>query len=90
MTAFLLIFVVFGIFAGYASTRLHTFFQIEKPSWRANALYTSMFFPTVMFSIFFVLNVLIWGEKSSGAVSFSTLVAILVMWFGISVCKIQP
>merc|ERR1719222_1617066 len=35
--------------------------------------------------IFFVLNLLIWGQKSSGAVPFTTMFAILCLWFGISV-----
>lgn len=35
--------------------------------------------------IFFVLNLFIWGQKSSGAVPFTTMFAVLVLWFGISV-----
>ena len=42
-------------------------------------------FPGAIFAIFFVLNLIIWGEKSSGAVPFGTLFALLCMWFGISV-----
>ena len=38
-----------------------------------------------VFSIFFALNLLIWGEKSSGAVPFGTLFALCFLWFGISV-----
>lgn len=37
------------------------------------------------FSIFFMLNLLIWNEKSSGAVPFGTLFALCFLWFGISV-----
>jgi len=36
-------------------------------------------------SFFFVLNLFIWGQRSSGAVPFSTMFAVLVLWFGISV-----
>jgi len=43
------------------------------------------FYPGIMFGIFFFLNLLIWGQHSSGAVPFTTLFAILVLWFGISV-----
>ncbi|KAL5981243.1 hypothetical protein ACLOJK_029164 [Asimina triloba] len=35
--------------------------------------------------VFFVLNALIWGEKSSGAVPFGTMFALVFLWFGISV-----
>merc|ERR1740136_429148 len=42
------------------------------------------------FTIFIVIvsvhgNLFIWGEKSSGAVPFGTMFALLVLWFGISV-----
>jgi transmembrane 9 superfamily protein 2/4 len=35
--------------------------------------------------IFFSLNLLIWNQKSSGAVPFGTLFALCFLWFGISV-----
>ena len=34
---------------------------------------------------FFILNFFIWGQASSGAIPFGTMVALLLMWFGISV-----
>merc|ERR1712036_116026 len=46
---------------------------------------TAFTFPGVVFVIFFVLNLFIWGQKSSGAVPFTTMFAVLVLWFGISV-----
>ncbi|CAJ1335546.1 unnamed protein product [Effrenium voratum] len=46
---------------------------------------TATLYPGVIFSVFFVLNLFIWGQKSSGAVPFSYMFAILVLWFGISV-----
>merc|ERR1712061_333799 len=39
----------------------------------------------LIFGIFFVLNLFIWGQKSSGAVPFPTMFALLLLWFGISV-----
>merc|ERR1711990_432280 len=46
---------------------------------------TALTFPGVIFGVFFILNLCIWEEKSAGAVPFSTLLALLVLWFGISV-----
>lgn len=40
---------------------------------------------SVVFSLFFVMNLVLWGESSSGAVPFSTLIALLALWFGVSV-----
>lgn len=39
----------------------------------------------VVFSLFFVMNLVLWAESSSGAVPFSTLIALLALWFGVSV-----
>ena len=36
------------------------------------------------FSTFFILNLFVWGQKSSGAVPFTTLLALLTLWLGIS------
>lgn len=83
MTALLLLFVMMGSTAGYASTRMFKFFKLTE--WKRNTFVTAVFFPGVCFSLFFVLNLLVWGEKSTGAVPFGTLVALLVLWFGISV-----
>merc|ERR1719401_2490002 len=46
---------------------------------------TACLYPGLVFTIFFVLNLFIWGQKSSGAVPFTTMFALLVLWFGISV-----
>jgi len=37
----------------------------------------------IVFGVFFVLNLILWINGSSAAVPFSTLVALLALWFGI-------
>jgi len=83
MTTLLLLFVFMGVFAGYYSARTYKMFG--EHDWKKNTLITSSLFPGTCFMIFFVLNCFIAGEKSSGAVPFGTMFAILVLWFGISV-----
>ncbi|ERN18708.1 hypothetical protein AMTRI_Chr12g273170 [Amborella trichopoda] len=83
MTAMLLLWVFMGLFAGYASARLYKMFKGTE--WRQITLKTAFTFPGIVFAIFFVLNALIWGEKSSGAVPFGTMFALVFLWFGISV-----
>ncbi|KAF9612663.1 hypothetical protein IFM89_003138 [Coptis chinensis] len=83
MTAMLLLWVFMGLFAGYASARLYKMFKGAE--WKKLTLRTAFMFPAVCFAIFFVLNALIWGEKSSGAVPFGTMFALVFLWFGISV-----
>ncbi|KAG1685800.1 Membrane-associated protein Hem [Nymphon striatum] len=38
----------------------------------------------VVFGLFFVMNIILWAKNSSGAVPFTTLLALLGLWFGIS------
>jgi len=83
MLALLLLFVFMGVFAGYGGTRLYMFFSLTN--WISFTFWTAVTFPGICFTIFFILNMLVWGEKSTGAVPFSTLVTLIVLWFGISV-----
>ncbi|CAL9071134.1 unnamed protein product [Musa textilis] len=83
MTAMLLLWVFMGLFAGYSSARLYKMFKGTE--WKKITLRTAFTFPGIVFAIFFVLNALIWGEKSSGAVPFTTMFALVLLWFGISV-----
>ncbi|XP_004501387.1 transmembrane 9 superfamily member 9 [Cicer arietinum] len=83
MTAMLLVWVFMGIFAGYSSTRLYKMFKGSE--WKKIALRTATLFPATVSVIFFILNALIWGQKSSGAVPFGTMFALIFLWFGISV-----
>jgi len=83
MTAMLLLWVFMGLFAGYSSARMYKMFK--GMDWKKNTLKTAFLFPGTIFVIFFILNALIWGEKSSGAIPFGTMFALVCLWFGISV-----
>ncbi|KAK9098210.1 hypothetical protein Syun_025255 [Stephania yunnanensis] len=83
MTAMLLLWVFMGLFAGYAAARLYKMFKGTE--WKKITIKTAFMFPGIVFVLFFVLNALIWGEKSSGAVPFGTMFALVLLWFGISV-----
>merc|ERR1711966_478482 len=79
----MLLFTFMGSLAGYTAARFCKLF--DGDDWKLTTLLTSCFYPGIFFSIFFVLDLLIWGQKSSGAVPFTTMFALLVLWFGISV-----
>ncbi|XP_073296609.1 transmembrane 9 superfamily member 9-like [Primulina huaijiensis] len=83
MTALLFLWVFMGLFAGYTSARLYKMFKGTE--WKKITLKTAFMFPGTVFSVFFVLNALIWGEESSGAVPFGTMFGLVLLWFGISV-----
>lgn len=59
--------------------------MFQGTDWKTNTLKTAFHYPGIVFVVFCILNTLIWGQKSSGAVPFGTFVALFLMWFGISV-----
>lgn len=83
ITAFILLFVFMGSFAGYYSSSIYKMFRgIE---WKQNTLLTAFLYPGVIFSILFVLNLMLWMQGSSGAIPFSALFTLLFLWFCVSV-----
>ncbi|KAF2357174.1 Nonaspanin (TM9SF), partial [Trinorchestia longiramus] len=83
MTCVLVLYVCLGFPAGYTSARLYKSFGGEK--WKSNVLLTSMLCPGLVFGVFFVLNLILAYKRSSAAVPFSTLIALLALWFLVSV-----
>merc|ERR1719313_864564 len=81
----MLLFTLMGCFAGYTATRLGKVFDGDLTRWKLTTILTSLFYPGIFFFIFFILNLFIWGQKSSGAVPFTTMFALVVLWFGVSV-----
>merc|ERR1712023_561165 len=53
--------------------------------WKANVMLTATLFPGIIFCVLFTLNLVLWYKQSSAAVPFGTLVALVAMWFFISV-----
>ncbi|KAE9601726.1 hypothetical protein Lal_00040640 [Lupinus albus] len=83
MTAMLFLWALMGLFAGYSSARLYKMFNGTE--WKRITLRTAFMFPATAFAVFFLLNALIWGKRSSGAVPFGTMFVLVLLWFGISV-----
>ena len=83
MTCVLVLFVCLAVVGGYFSARIYKTVGGER--WKSNVILTSFLFPGLIFGIFFILNLALWVKHSSAAVPFGTLVALLALWFGISV-----
>lgn len=79
----LLLFVLMGCFAGFTSARLYKTFKGKQ--WQRCTLLTATLFPGMVFLTFLSLDALVWTYGSTGAVPMLTLVAVLTLWFGISV-----
>ncbi|KAF2495095.1 hypothetical protein BU16DRAFT_379645 [Lophium mytilinum] len=82
-TVMIIFYTVFGFIGGYVSSRLYKFFGGEK--WKQNFAYTPFALPGLVFAVFFLLNLFVWARASSGAVPFSTMLVIVLIWFLISV-----
>ncbi|KAL3869320.1 hypothetical protein ACJMK2_042014 [Sinanodonta woodiana] len=83
MTAAIVLFVFMGVIAGYFAGRLYK--TMKGAQWKKSAFQTATIYPGIVFGTCFFLNFFIWGKHSSGAVPFTTMLALLCMWLGISV-----
>jgi len=83
LQSMMMLFTFMGIFAGYTSSRLYKMWN--GADWKQMTLLTAFLYPGFVFVTFFILNLFIWRAKSSGAVPFMTMFALLTLWFGISV-----
>lgn len=82
MTSAIFLYVFMGLIAGYFSARLYK--TMKGREWKRSAFLTATLYPGIIFGTCFFLNFFIWGKHSSGAVPFSTMLALLCLWFGIS------
>mmetsp|Transcript_20745 Transcript_20745/g.37739 ORF Transcript_20745/g.37739 Transcript_20745/m.37739 type:complete len:620 (-) Transcript_20745:58-1917(-) len=83
LQSLLLLFAIMGMLAGYVAGRLTKL--VDENSSQMVSWLTGTLYPGAFFIVFFMLNLLLFGEGSSGAVPFNTLFFLLVLWFGVSV-----
>lgn len=83
MIGMLLLFVLMGSFAGFTSARLYKTFKGKQ--WQRCTMLTALLFPGLAFFTFFMLDIVVWSYGSTQAVPFLTMLAVLTLWFGISV-----
>ncbi|EWC46106.1 hypothetical protein DRE_04680 [Drechslerella stenobrocha 248] len=81
-TAMIIFYTLLGFVGGYTSARVYKSFGGE--SWKKNILFTPIFIPGVVFSTFFFLNFFLIWKGSSGAVPLWTMIALICIWFVIS------
>jgi transmembrane 9 superfamily protein 2/4 len=78
-----LLYTVLGFVGGYTSARMYKSLQGEK--WKLCIILTPLLVPGIVFSTFFLLDLFLWAKQSSGAVPFTTMLVIVLIWFVISV-----
>lgn len=82
-TVMIIFYTLFGSIAGYVSAIVYNSFGGE--SWKKNIFMTATLFPVVIFSMFFFLNFFLIASNASGAVPLGTMLALIALWFLISV-----
>lgn len=86
ITGMLFFYLVLGIAAGYAAVRLwRTIGCGNFSGWVSVAWRVACFFPGIAFLILTILNFLLWGSHSTGAIPISLFAILLMLWFCISV-----
>ncbi|XP_067622109.1 transmembrane 9 superfamily member 4 isoform X5 [Eurosta solidaginis] len=82
MTSGIFMYVFMGTIAGYFAARLYK--TMKGREWKRSAFLTATLYPGIVFGTGFILNFFIWDKHSSGAVPFTTMISLLLLWFGIS------
>ncbi|KAG5653985.1 hypothetical protein H0H81_008567 [Sphagnurus paluster] len=81
-TVMMVFWSLFGGIGGYISSRLYA--SLGGTNRRKNSFLTATVLPSIVFMIFFILNLCLLFAGSSGAVPFGTMALIVLLWFGIS------
>ena len=83
MTTMLILFALMGSVAGYTAGSMLR--EAGFRDWKADVLKSGLYFPSFVFVIFFLLNILVQSTGSSSAAPFGTLLVLCGLWFGVSV-----
>jgi len=83
ITGFLVLFILLGAVGGFYSARMYK--TLNGTGYQATTFLTAFGFPGLMFAGFFIINLFVWGYGSSAAIPFTSMLAVMALWFGISV-----
>lgn len=89
----ILLYTLFGSIGGFTSSYVYkcmTSTSSREPdtqgdAWKLNVALTPVLLPGMVFGTFFLLDLFLWAKGSSGAVPFTTMLIIILIWFVISV-----
>ncbi|CAM8952974.1 unnamed protein product [Rhodiola kirilowii] len=85
LTGMILLYLFLGIASGYVGVRMWRTIKGTSQGWKSVAWSIACFFPGIVFAILTVLNFILWGSKSTGAIPISLFFILLALWFCISV-----
>jgi len=82
-TVAIILYTLLGFVGGYVSARVYK--TLGGEAWKQSIVYTPVMVPGIVFGTFFFLNLFLFFQQSSGAVPFTTMLALICIWFTISV-----
>lgn len=85
LTGMIMLYLFLGIAAGYGGVRLWITVKGSSEGWRSVSWSIACFFPGIAFVILTLLNFILWGSKSTGAIPISLYFILFLLWFCISV-----
>ncbi|KAG6509122.1 hypothetical protein ZIOFF_034513 [Zingiber officinale] len=85
LTGMIVLYQFLGIVSGYVGVRLWRTIKGGSEGWRSVSWSISCFFPGIAFLVLCILNFMLWGSKSTGALPISLFFTLLSLWFCISV-----
>ncbi|KAL6040400.1 hypothetical protein STEG23_015181 [Scotinomys teguina] len=68
--------------AGYVSAKMYK--TLNGRNWKMHFMLTSLLFPGIVFTDIFIMNLILWMEGSSAAISIGILASVFAVCFGIS------
>eukprot|EP00118_Oscarella_pearsei_P028511 m.2326 g.2326 ORF g.2326 m.2326 type:complete len:633 (+) comp8579_c0_seq1:46-1944(+) len=83
MSACIVLYAFMGVFSGFYAGRMYK--TMKGTQWKKAAWLTGSLYPALVLGLSFFMNFFIWGKKSSGAVPFTTMIALLCIFFGICI-----
>lgn len=81
----ILLYTLFGGIGGFVSSYTYKCLVNDGEKWKQNVILTPTLLPAIVFGTFFLLDLFLWAKGSSGAVPFTTMLIIVLIWFIISV-----
>ncbi|KAL2496633.1 Transmembrane 9 superfamily member 12 [Forsythia ovata] len=85
LTGMIILYLFLGIAAGYVGVRMWRTIKGHSDGWSSVSWSIACFFPGIVFVILTVLNSILWGSSSTGAIPISLYFILLSLWFCISV-----
>jgi len=82
LSTLLLLYVFLGSIAGYTSARIYKL--CGGKDWKQNTVLTAALFPVTVGTLFIACNIVVASEGSSTTISLNTLLALLLLWLGVS------